>query len=72
MPDIMGAKVKNLRVTRRVDVPVGAALFDYEPGDYAVTEHIADRVVAAGAGVRLVAKGQRLKALQQEKPDEAE
>lgn len=70
----MSAKIKNLRVTRAVDVPVRAALFAYAPGDYAVSEHIVDRVVAAGCGERLVPKGQRLKTLlhQKDKAHEAE
>lgn len=63
----MGAKVKNLRVTRAVDVPVRGALFSYVPGEYAVSEHIADRVVAAGCGSRLVPKGGRLAVLIQQK-----
>ena len=56
----MGATAKNLRVTEAVDVPVKGRVFELKPGDHAVTEHIADRVVAAGKGVRLIEKGKRL------------
>ncbi|MCA0401291.1 MAG: hypothetical protein LCH38_10805 [Proteobacteria bacterium] len=57
----MSARRKNLRVTERCDVPVKGVVFELLPGDHAVTEHIADRVVAAGKGRRLIQRGERLK-----------
>ena len=59
---MIGAKARNLRVTEAVDVPVKGRVFELKPGDHAVTEHIADRVVAAGKGHRLIGRGERLKA----------
>lgn len=58
----MASSMKNLRVTARVDVPVKGRVFELLPGDHAVTEHIADRVVAAGKGERLIPRGKRLAA----------
>lgn len=64
----MGSGMKNLRVTAPVDVPVKGRVFELKPGDYAVTEHIADRVVAAGKGERIIPRGKRLAVKHGKKP----
>ena len=59
----MAAELPNVRILKRTDVPVGAVIFEFFPGEArSVTEHVADRLIAAGAAERIIEKGGRLAA----------
>lgn len=59
----MAVELPNVRIRDRADVPVGGVIFEFFAGEErSVTEHIADRLVAAGKAERIIPKGGRLAA----------
>lgn len=65
----MATEIPNIRVTVACDVPLGGTVREFSPGDHATTEAIADRIVAAGCGERILAKGERLSVAQEAAPE---
>lgn len=57
----MSSKTANVEITRRTDLAIKGRVYEFRPGERRlIPEPLVDRLVAAGTGRRLIARGKRL------------